>query len=145
MNAPSTHPPTWYWWAAGLATLWMLVGVMMLVMDLMTDEAALAAFTEAQRTLYESRPNWLIGVYFVATVGGLLGAIALLRRHRSAVAWLAVSLVAVVCQFAYTTFVLDALTLLGPAQALGMSLVIVAMGALALWFAMHARAKGWLT
>lgn len=144
MNAPSTQPPKWYWWAAGFATLWMLVGVMSLVMDLMTDAAAVAAFSEAQRTLYESRPAWLLGVYIVATIGGLVGAVALLRRHRSAVAWLSLSLFAVVCQFAYTTFVLDALTLLGPAQALGFSLVIVAMGAVTLWFALHARGRGWL-
>lgn len=144
MNAPSTQPPKWYWWAAGFATLWMLVGVLSLVMDLMTDAAALAAFSEAQRTLYESRPTWLLVVYMVATVSGLLGAVALVRRHRIAVALLALSLVAVVCQFAYTTFVLDALTLLGPAQALGFSLMIVAMGALTLWFAMHARGRGWL-
>lgn len=144
MNAQNSPLPKWYWWAAGFAMLWMLVGVMTLVMDLMTSEEAIAAFTDAQRTLYEARPNWLIGVYFVATVAGLLGAIALLRRHRSAVTWLSVSLVAVIFQFAYTTFALDALTLLGPAHALGFSLVIVCMGALALWFALHARERSWL-
>lgn len=144
MNAPSSQPPKWYWWAAGFATLWMLVGVMSLVMDLMTDEAASAAFSEAQRTLYESRPNWLIGIYAVATVSGLLGAIGLLRRHARAVAWLALSLVAVLFQFAYTVVALDAIALLGTANALGFPLVIFAMGALTLWLSLHARAKGWL-
>lgn len=145
MNTPRSQPPKWYWWAAGFAALWMLVGVAALVMDLMTDEAASAALTDAQRTLYASRPNWLIGVYAVATVSGLLGAIELLRRHARAVSWLGLSLVAVLVQFTYTAVGLDAITLLGPATALGFPIFIVAMGALSLWLAMHARTKGWLS
>lgn len=144
MHTPRHRRPSWYPWVAGLTTAWMLFGVMAFVIDLMIDEAALSAMTVAQRTLYESRPAWLLGVYGIATGAGLIGAIGLLVRRTWAVTPLAVSLGAVVLQFTYTTFALDAIKLLGPAHALGFSLVIVTIGALALWLGVHARAQGWL-
>lgn len=136
--------PNWYPWVAGLALIWMLFGIMAFAIDLMIDEAALNAMTMAQRTLYESRPIWLLGVYGIATGAGLVGAIGLIMRRTWALIPLVVSLVAVVLQFAYTTFALDAIALLGPVHALGFSLVIVTIGALVLWLGVHARAKGWL-
>lgn len=136
--------PTWFRVAAVFVLLWMVLGVVSLGLDLMMDEAAVAALTEAQRTLYESRPMWLIAVYAVATLAGLLGAVFLLRRSARAVLHLTISLAAVTVQFGYTTWGLDALTLLGPASALTFPAVIFCLGALSLWLAIHARKQGWL-
>jgi hypothetical protein len=144
MSSSATAVPRWYWVAAGLALVWMLIGVLSLVMDIMTDAAALAAMPEGQRQLYESRPQWVFGVYAVATISGLLGATGLVMRRRWAVTLLAVSLASVVVQFGYTFLVMDAIGKIGAAMALPLPIVIVVAGVLSLWLAKTAAQRGWL-
>lgn len=136
--------PRSYWVISILALAWMLLGVMAWTFDLMTDEQALASMSEPQRQLYAARPQWLFGVYAVAIFSGLLGAIGLLMRKRWAIVLLALSLVAIVVQFGYTFFGLDAVRLLGTGQALPFPIVIFAIGAALLWFASRARRSGHL-
>ncbi|HEY6641687.1 hypothetical protein [Povalibacter sp.] len=138
-------PPTWFRIVAGLALVWMLIGVMSWVMDLMTDEAAIAQMSEVQQQLYRSRPAWIFVVYAIAIFSGLAGAIGLLMRKSWAVTAFVVSLIAIIIQFGYTFLVMDAIGLLGPAAAVIFPLVIFAIGAALLWLAMHARKFGWIT
>jgi len=145
MVAEATNKvPKGYWIVSILALVWMLFGVMAWAMDLMTDEAALSEFSEAQRQLYASRPSWLFGVYAVAIFSGLTGAAGLLVRKTWAIAAFGVSLVAVIVQFGYTFIVLDALRLLGP-TALLFPLVIFVIGVFLLWFSVWSRKRQWLT
>lgn len=137
-------PPRWYWIASGVAVLWTLFGVMALLTDPAVNEAALADMSEAQRQLVAARPGWLYAVYAVATLGGLAGAIALLLRRTWAVPLLTLSLIAVVVQFGYVLFVMDAIAVLGAAASVPFPLVIFSIGALVLWLALHARGRGWL-
>jgi hypothetical protein len=136
--------PTWYRVASWLAVLWMLTGVMAFVMDLMTDEAALAQMSAAQRELYEARPAWLLAMYAIAVGTGLVGAIGLVLRKTWAVALLWISLIAVVIQFAYTIFGMQAIERLGAAQVLPLPVFIFVAGVLVLWLAVTARGRGWL-
>ena len=138
-------PPTWCWVVSGLAVLWMLFGVMAWVMDLMTDEAALAEFNEAQRQLYAARPQWLFVVYGVAIFSGLAGAIGLLLRKSWASMLFALSLVAIVIQFGYTFLALHAVQVLGAAAAIPFPLIIFLIGVALLWFANRSRKVGWIT
>lgn len=138
-------PPTWYWVVSGIATLWMLFGIAAWVMDLMTDEAGLAQLSEAQRQLYAARPQWLLAVYGVATISGLLGAIGLLLRKSSAPMLLALSLAAIVVQFGYTFVGLHAVEVLGAAAAIPFPLVIFLIGAALWWFSLRARKSGWIS
>jgi hypothetical protein len=144
-QSATTKPPTWYWVVAGIALVWMLIGVMSWVMDLMTDEAAIAQMTEAQQQLYRSRPSWIFGVYAVAIFSGLAGAVGLLMRKGWAVSAFAVSLIAIIVQFGYTLLVMDAIRLLGFAAAAIFPLVIFAIGAALLWFSLRAKKPGWIT
>src|SRR5688572_32056515 len=74
MGAEATQKmPRVYWVVSILALVWMLFGVLAWVMDLMTDDAAMAGMSEARRQLYVSRPQWLFGVYAVAIFSGLAG------------------------------------------------------------------------
>ena len=138
-------PPTWFWIVAALALVWMIIGVASWVADLMTDEAAIAQMSEAQQQLYRSRPQWVFIVYAVAIFAGLFGAIGLLLRKGWAVGAFAISLVAIVVQFGYTFFVMDAIGLLGAAVAVPFPLVIFLIGAALLWFSVHAKKRGWIT
>jgi hypothetical protein len=146
MNSPKDkRPPTWFRVASWLAVLWMLSGAAAFTMDLMTDEAALAQMTSAQRELYEERPAWLFAMYAVAIVSGLAGAVGLLLRKAWAVPVLAVSLVAVVIQFGYTTFGMNAIERVGAAQALTLPIIVFIAGSLVLWLAMNAKTRGWIS
>lgn len=137
-----TRPPRWYWIATGLILAWMLVGVAAWMADLMMDEAALAELPDAQRSLYERRPGWLFGVYGVAVLAGLAGALGLLLRRAWAVPALGLSLAAVVVQMGYTLTVMDAIGTLGAAAALPFPLLIIGIGVAALWLSVHARRRG---
>lgn len=144
METSNVAPPKWYWGVSSLALVWMLFGVMAWTADLTMDEAALAQMSESQQQLYAQRPQWLFVVYAIAVFSGLLGAIGLLMRRSWAVPALAVSLAAIVVQFGYTLFAMDAIRLLGPATALPFPIVIFVIALLLLWFATRAKKSGWL-
>ena len=138
------RPPTWFRIASWLALLWMLSGAAAFVMDLMTDEAALAQMTPAQRELYEARPQWLFAMYAVAIATGVAGAVGLVLRKAWAVSALAVSLVAVVIQFGFTIFGMRAIERVGAPAALTLPIVVFVAGSLVLWLAATAKKARWL-
>lgn len=139
-----TKPPVSYWVVSVLALLWMLFGVFAWFNDLRMDEAALAQFSEVQQQLFRERPQWIFILYAVAIFSGLLGALGLLLRKRWAIAVFWLSLVAVVVQFGYILFGMDAIGRLGVAQAVPFPLLILAIGVFLLWFAARAKRRGWL-
>jgi hypothetical protein len=138
------RPPRWYWIVAGVAVAWMLFGVMAWFMDLMTDEAALARMSEAQRQVYAARPQWIFLLYGVAIFSGLAGAAGLLLRKGWSTTALAVSLAAVIVQFGFLFLAMDTLRLLGPG-AVVFPLVIFLVGVFLLWLSIHARNCSWLS
>jgi len=144
MNAPMARAPWWYWAVAVLALLWMLLGVFAWIMDLRMTPEQLATLDPGQQQLYAARPQWVFVVYAIAVFSGLAGAIGLLLRKRWATTYFLVSLVAVVIQFGYTLFVMDAIGVLGAGMALPFPLVIVAFAVFLLWFARYARRHGWI-
>jgi hypothetical protein len=137
-------PPRWFWVIAILVLLWMLMGVAAWTMDFLMDEAGIAALTDAQRTLYERRPQWVAGVYGVAVFSGLLGAILLLLRKSIAPSVLLVSLIAVCIQMGYTFGPMDAIGVLGAATAVPFPVTIIALGIAAVYVARLAQRNGWL-
>ncbi|HSJ23633.1 MAG TPA: hypothetical protein VK929_03040 [Longimicrobiales bacterium] len=143
-DAATTRPPRSYWIIAGIALAWMLVGVAAWVADLMMSEATLAGMTEGQQQLYAARPDWLFAVYGVAVFAGLAGAVGLLARKSWAVPALATSLAAVIIQFGYTLFVMDAVGHVGAAAAIPFPVAIVVIAAAVLWYARQAAHRGWL-
>lgn len=144
MQTSTMKLPAWYWVVSVLALLWMLFGVFAWAMDFLMDEAALAQMSEAQRELYAVRPQWLFIVYAIAVFSGLVGAIGLAMRKAWAIPAFWISLIAIIIQFSYTLFVMNAIALLGAAAALPFPVVIFAIGAALLWFAMRAKQSGWL-
>jgi hypothetical protein len=137
-------PPQSFTLAAVIITLWMCIGVLALGADLATTPEQAAQLTEAQRQLRDARPSWLMVVYGIATFGGLIGAVGLLMRRAWCIPALLLSFIAVMIQFGYITFGMDAVALLGLAAATAFPAFIVAMGGVALWYATRAKANGWL-
>lgn len=144
MTRPIGTPPWWYWAAAIIALLWTGLGVFAWSTDLTVDPTRLAELPDGQRQLYENRPSWLIIVYGVAVFSAFLGAVGLLLRKRWVTTLFLLSLVAVVVQFGYVLLAMDAIALLGPAQALSFPIMIFLFGVFLLWFARYARRHGWI-
>ena len=138
------RPPGWYWVVGVLVALWMLLGVVAWCVDLGMTAERLAAMPQAQQQLHASRPAWLFVVYGVAVFSGLAGAIALLARRKAAKPLFLLSLFAAALQFGYTFAAMDALALLGPAMALPLPAMVIAVGLLTVWYARWCARHGLL-
>jgi hypothetical protein len=138
------RPPGWYRVVGILIALWMLLGVVAWCVDLGMTPARLARMPEAQQHLYAIRPSWVFGVYGVAVFSGLAGAIALLARRKAAKPLFLLSLFAAVLQFGYTFAAMDALALLGPALALPLPAMVIAVGLFTVWYARWCARHGLL-
>lgn len=142
-SAPAPAPKS-FTIAAAIIALWMTIGVLALGADLATTPEQAAQLTEAQRQLRDARPSWLMVVYGIATFGGLIGAIGLVMKRAWSIPMLLISFIAVMIQFGYITFGMDAVALLGLAAATAFPAFIVGMGGVSLWYATRAKANGWL-
>lgn len=140
-----TPPAKWFKPSSIFILLWMVLGVAMFALDLMTTPEQAAALPEAQRLLRDERPLWLMIVFGVATGAGLLGAIALVLRKSAAVTLLTLSLAAVTLQFGYTIVGMQAIARVGAANALGVPGFIFCMGAFSLWVAIKGSNEAWLS
>jgi len=144
LSAYPARPPWWYWAAAIIALLWTLLGVVAWTLDLLMDPADLAQLPAGQQALYVARPAWVFVLYAVAVFSGFAGAIGLLMRRRWVTTLFLLSLAAVVIQFGYILFGMDAIALLGPGKALPFPIMITLFGVFLLWFARYARRHGWI-
>ena len=135
--------PTWFWVVAVLAVLWNLMGAFAYYSDVTMSPEALAELPQAQQDLRAAMSSWVTGLYAIAVFGGLAAAIALCLKYKLAIPLFAVSLAAVVIQMLYVSFGLNAIGLMGTSSLL-FPAVIILLGALQLWFSMHAKGRGWI-
>lgn len=144
MEIISSKPPLWYWIVSGLAGFWLFVGVFAWLSDPAIVPSNFEQFSDVQRELFAARPLWLFVLYGIAVFSGLIGAIGLLLRKSWATMAFWVSLVSAIVQFGFTFVVMDAIRVLGAAQALTFPLIILAIGAFLVWFSTYARKRGWI-
>ncbi|MDH3440262.1 MAG: hypothetical protein OEM63_05900 [Gammaproteobacteria bacterium] len=139
----SAKPPKSFYWIAGAAFVWDLLGVMAYISTVTVSPEALAALPEAQRELMANTPAWSTGLFAIAVWGGVIGTLLLLLRKAFALPVLIVSLAAVVINGVYTWFMTNALEVMGVGQAM-FAAVIFAIAAFLVWFANDAKGKGWI-
>ena len=142
-TSPQRSVPLWYWAVATVAVLWNLMGCAALAMELFASEAMMESFTEPQREWARSTPRWIYFVYGVAVATGVAGSFGLLLRQGWSVWLLAISLVAVLVQMAYTMVIAGGLQVMGAPGAI-MPAAVIVLGAIFLWFSWVARRKGWI-
>lgn len=143
-SAYPSRPPLSFWIIAALLTLWGLAGCFAAYMQLGMTQAELDALGEPDRTIMGGLPDWFGAVYVGAVGFGLAGAVALLLRHAIARPLFILSLVCVVIQFGYVFAATDMLALKGAAATVPFPLFIVALAVFQVWYAGHARLRGWL-
>lgn len=145
MNDTSTPKlPIWFWILAGLLLVWNIMGCVSWLMDVFMTEEMMAQLPAEQQALYTERPEWIVPVYALAVFAALAGSVLLLMRNKLAIPLYAVSLVAVVIQFGYVLFVMDAIGTLGFVQAAAFPIFIFVAGVFELWFSFMAKGKSWL-
>ncbi|HRO25920.1 MAG TPA: hypothetical protein PLD19_00610 [Luteimonas sp.] len=140
---PATKVPALFWFIAILAVLWNLAGVFSFYYHLSATPEVIATWPEQQQRLFAALPRWLFVPFAVATVGGLVGSLGLLWRSRWAVPTLALSLLAIIVQFAGNYLTAPLWQLTGLRGAL-LPLAITLVGLFLWWYARRAAARGWL-
>lgn len=96
--------------AAPLFLIWDLLGVFAFVAQSRMSIPGLARIDPYQA---QFMPRWLWMVYALAMATGTVGAIALVRRRRSALLLSIISLLAVLVQFSWAFFATDLLAMWG--------------------------------
>ena len=137
-----SRPPAWFWIVAVLGLLWELFGVAMYLMHVGVLPNS-QEMSEAERSLMESSPLWVTGLFAIGVFGGALGTLGLLLRRRWARPLLILSLVAVILQFGGWLLMTDALAVVGPSVFV-MPAIIVAVAILLVWLGNTGVKRGWL-
>jgi putative Mn2+ efflux pump MntP len=130
----------WYMPAAIASLLFMALGCIMYLMQVLADPAQMAL---DQRAAYEALPAWVIGAQAIAVWVGAAGALLLVLRKKLAEPLLLVSVIAVLVWLAgmmLTTQVRENMS----ANDLLVAIVIVALTWTIFWFARHSRQRQWL-
>lgn len=138
-----SRPPTWFWIVAVLGLLWELFGVAMYLMHVGVLPNS-QEMSEAERSLMESSPVWVTGLFAIGVFGGALGTLGLILRKRWARPLLILSLIAVILQFGGWLLATDAIRVIGP-SVFAMPAVIVVVAILLAWLATVAVRRGWLS
>jgi len=139
-----SKPPTSFYWIAGLALVWNLLGLFAYVAQVTMGPEALAAMSDAERALYENMPAWATSAFAIAVTAGVLGCLLLILRKSLALPMLVLSLVGVVVQMIYNFLMSNALEVMGGKAAIG-PIVILIVGIFLIWYANSAKRKGWLS
>ena len=142
-DAIDSRPPTWFWIVAVLGLLWELFGVWMYLMTVGVVPNA-KEMSEAERSLMESSPTWVTGLFAIGVFAGALGALGLVLRRRWARPLLVLSLIAVILQFGGWLLMTDAIEIMGPSVFV-MPAVIVVVAILLAWLATVGVRRGWLS
>ena len=123
-----------FWIISTLLLAWAIIGDMAYLAQVTADLDALARTDPVSASAFRAMPQWVWAAYAIAVWAGTAGAVSLLLRRRWAAPLYAISLAAVVVQFAWTFTATPLLTAKGFGVAV-FPLVIVAIGIFSLWWA----------
>ena len=135
--------PTWFRVVAIVLVLWELMGCFACYSQIRLGAAAMGPVDDWSLNYYAALPVWYNWVYVVATLGGLLGGLALVLRDKRALPLFWISLAAITVMFGYAFAATDLIAHKGLGQVLPFPLLIAAVGACSVWLANHAARKGW--
>jgi putative Mn2+ efflux pump MntP len=130
----------WYMPAAIASLLFMALGCIMYLMQVLADPATMPL---DRRAAYEALPSWVTGAFAVSVWVGAIGALLLVLRKKLAEPLLLVSLAAVLVWLAgmlLTPGVRENMS----ANDLIVAIVVVALTWTIFWFARHSRQRQWL-
>ena len=133
------RPATWFMPVALLALIWGLVGCYAFYVQTFGPPKG----SSYDQELLASLPRWFDVVYGIAALGGLMGAVALMRRSAWARPLFVVSLAAVIVQFAYVFLATDVIAVKG-LWTVVLPLIIAGVTGAEIWFSQYSRRRGWI-
>jgi hypothetical protein len=141
-DQPDARRPVagWYLPAAVASLLFMALGCIMYLMQVLADPAKM---TIEQRAAYDAEPMWVIAAMAIAVWVGVAGAAMLVMRRKWAEPLMMASLGAVLVWLA-GLLVVSGLRENMSANDLIVAIVVVALTWTIFWFARHSRQRGWL-
>jgi len=131
----------WFTPAAVASLLFMGLGCVMFLMDVLTDPMTLPL---DQQAVKDATPGWVTGANGFAVLTGLVGTIFLLMKNKIAVGVLTVSLISVLIMLA-GLIVVQPLREAASANDLLVVIIVTALTWTIYWFARHSKQRGWLT
>ncbi len=140
-----TKPPVWFWIVSALALIWNLIGVTAYLMDAYMRDEAMAAFSEAQKSIFENQPAWVTGAYALAVFVGTLGCIALLLRKKWAKSLFWISIIAILARTVYYFFMTNATEVFDIVQGTIMPILVILIAGLLIILSKIALDRGWLS
>jgi hypothetical protein len=142
MTVSANKPNTLFWVLSVLALLWNIIGVYAYLTQVnMTDEV-IATLPQPQQDYYNGVAPWAMRAYATAVFTGLLGCILLLFRKKYATTLFIISLIAVIAQASYNSFIQEFMPIEN--SHLIMAGVIILIGVLLIIFSINATKKGYL-
>ena len=140
----TTKPSKKFWIISTIAVLWNLIGIFAFMGQAFVSSAMLAELPADQAELIRNTPQWLTGIFAIATVTGLLGSILLILRRKSATTLFFISAVGVLIQMGYSFFATDALQVYGIVEGLVMPLIVILSAVYLYFFSVKSSKKGHL-
>jgi len=142
--AYTARPEAWFWILGFFLLAWFTAGLFIVCYDaFFFDDQMLEKMTAAQLDLRETRPKWTLANTFIATILGVIGAVAMLLRKRMSVVFFALSLFSVILNTVYFYLVIDGFEVLATFDIV-MSIIVILVGLLAWYAANRSRKRGWL-
>ena len=135
--------PAWFKTCAFLFFLWNIMGCVAFFSHVLMPEEVLLKMPQIEQELYAAVPIWSTIAFAIGVFGGVLGALGLVLKKKWAKTILWISLLAVMVQTFQSLVLADTLTVYGSGAAI-LPLLIVLLGAVAVWFAQYGINKRWL-
>ncbi len=143
-NSGDAKPPIWFWVISALALVWNLMGVAAFFgMMMMSPEMATEAYGQGFSDIFSTKPAWATGAFAIAVFAGALGCIGLLLRKKWAHGLFILSLAGVIVHNIWGILA-GTLSVIGPFDKV-MTIAVVLVGALLIWYAGKRIADGTLS
>ncbi|APY12362.1 hypothetical protein BWZ22_14515 [Seonamhaeicola sp. S2-3] len=137
-NSTTIKPPFWFWIISVIALIWNGMGVNAYLQQAYDTESYRAMYTEEQLEIAANMPIWVTATFAIAVFAGALASIGLLLRKSWSVKLWILSLIAVIIQMGY-------ILINSYASSIEMTIMIILLAFLFVWFARKSEAKGWLS
>lgn len=140
-----SNPPVTFWVLSIVALLWNLMGVSAYISDAYAKDEVMAAFSEAQRAIFEVQPIWLTAAYAFAVFAGTLGCIALLLRKKWAAPLFWISLIAIVARTGYYFFMTNTTEVFDVVTGTILPIAVIVIAGLLLIYSKIATDRNWIS
>ena len=135
--------PVWFYIVAVLAVVWNAMGIFAYLSTVMMSTEDFAKMPQAMQDLQKATPLWAIAAFAIAVFAGTIGCLLLLIKKALAFPVLVLSLIAVMVQMSNFIFLMEGFDVISQEEMI-MTLMVIIVAFLLMFFAKVSKAKGWI-